>query len=128
MFTKEEVIVRSKFVYKFPLTVRIVKVSSFQRVSNTGILAQLVFKLYQTDKNWTSLRRMFHCWRAVFTLSFYNKYWDILLKNTSHQDKSCKLYHCGKVVCQISSKSICYYIGWTHVSLKHMFVGWTHGL
>ena len=76
-------IVRSKFVYKFSLTLRRVKVSSFQGfrpvfischdvtcwiykthelkilkyVPNTGVLTQPDFKLCRTDKELTSLQR-----------------------------------------------------------------------
>ena len=81
MFTREENIVRSKFIYKFSLTVRRMKVSSFQSqnyvnlflvmtcwiykkyelkilsVSNTGILMQLNYKLCRTGDNLTSLQR-----------------------------------------------------------------------
>ena len=70
-FTREEIIVCSKLVYIFFFNVR--RVNSFlvttcwiyekhelkilKCISNTGILTQLNFKLYRTDKNLTSLRR-----------------------------------------------------------------------
>ena len=131
MFRREEIIFRSKFIYNFFWLSQVsnVKLSElisrhdfldtqktwikiFNYVSNTGILTQLNYNLCQTDNNLTFL------WRDIQSLYdwllqqvSHNKYWEKLLKNTSHQDKSRILYQGGKIVPQISSKLICYYVG-----------------
>ena len=75
----------------------------------TSILMQLNHKLCRTDNNLTSLQRNIPSLQAQFLQQIsYKKYWDKLLKNTSHQDQSCTLCQCRIMVLQISSKS---YIG-----------------
>ena len=72
----------------------------------TSILMQLNHKLCRTDNNLTSLQRNIPSLQAQFLQQIsYKKYWDKLLKNTSHQDQSCTLCQCQIMVLQISSKS-----------------------
>ena len=50
MFTTEEIIVRNKFVYKFSVTVRRVKVSSFYGLNEVSLLLVTACWIYKT---WT---------------------------------------------------------------------------
>ena len=109
MFTREEIIVRSKFVCNLSLTLRI---------------DEVLKNLASLQRNVPSL------WVQFLQKVSYNKYWHKVLKNTSHQDKSCESYRCWKMVCQLSSKLILCWIdtSFSFWFLKKIIGVWTIGL